>query len=69
MSKQILEPGKYSVITCNECNCKFTFEKIDLDANNQTSCPCCGTLCTASVKTAKVETEETVVETTSIKKK
>lgn len=48
--KQILEPGKYNTLTCSDCGCKFTFDKSDLDENNQTTCPCCDKLLKATVK-------------------
>lgn len=50
MAKTILKPGKYQVITCADCGCEFTFENVDLDDNNKVTCPCCGTLCQATVK-------------------
>ena len=41
MAKQILENGKYNVITCTDCGCKYTFEKVDIRATGAVSCPQC----------------------------
>lgn len=46
---RVLENGKYRVITCT-CGCKYSFDIIDLDENNQVKCPECGILNTANVK-------------------
>lgn len=74
MARQILEHGNYKVAICPDCNCKFTFEIIDVNENNQVACPECDALCSAQVKTANVsvETETPVAEVpvqTATKKK
>ena len=30
MAKRIIENGKYNLITCSECGCKFAFDKVDV---------------------------------------
>ena len=40
MSKRIVEYGNDSLITCNECGCKFVFEKEDIK-DNKVTCPFC----------------------------
>ena len=43
MSKRIIENGKYKVVVCTYCACKFAFDKTDLMANGYITCPQCGT--------------------------
>ena len=42
MAKRIIEYGKYNVITCTECGCKFAFDNIDIETNGTVVCPQCG---------------------------
>lgn len=41
--RQILKYGKYSKITCTECECEYTFSKTDIDEEGNVKCPCCDT--------------------------
>ena len=50
MSKQIIENGKYNIITCSDCGCKFGFEKTDIEESGKVTCPQCGTENTPVVK-------------------
>ena len=38
--KRIIENGKYNIITCSECGCKFSFDVTDIE-NNMVTCPQC----------------------------
>ncbi len=46
---RILENGKYRVVTC-ACNCKYSFDIVDVDENKQVECPECGTKNKVTVK-------------------
>ena len=50
MSKQIIENGKYNIITCSDCGCKFTFDKTDVKENGKVTCPQCNTENTPTTK-------------------
>lgn len=42
--KRILEYGKYNLITCKDCGCKFSFENKDVedkDGKKIVICPLC----------------------------
>lgn len=39
--KRILKYGKYMIITCSKCQCEYTFEETDKDAEGKVECPCC----------------------------
>ena len=41
MSKSIIKNGKYNIITCTECGCEFSFDKIDIESNGNVICPQC----------------------------
>ena len=43
MSKRIIKNGKYNTVVCTYCECKFAFDKTDLEANGNITCPQCGT--------------------------
>jgi PHP family Zn ribbon phosphoesterase len=43
MAKRIIEYGKYNVIKCTECDCKFAFDSTDVEENGNVICPQCGT--------------------------
>lgn len=43
MSKRIIENGIYNIVQCTYCKCKFAFDKTDLEANGNITCPQCGT--------------------------
>lgn len=43
MSKQIIENGKYNIIICSDCGCKFAFEKADIEESGKVICPQCET--------------------------
>jgi DNA-directed RNA polymerase subunit RPC12/RpoP len=43
MAKRIIENGKYNVIKCSGCGCKFAFDSTDKEANGNVTCPQCGT--------------------------
>ena len=45
-----LENGKYNVITCTDCGCKFSFDKADIETNGNVICPQCSTENTPTVK-------------------
>ena len=51
MAKRIIENGKYNKIKCTECECVFSFDKIDIDTDGKVSCPQCDTKNTPTVKT------------------
>ena len=51
MAKCIIENGKYNVVTCTECSCKFAFDSTDLEANGNIICPQCNKENTPTVKT------------------
>jgi PHP family Zn ribbon phosphoesterase len=42
MAKRIIEYGKFNVITCTECACKFAFDSTDVEDNGKVICPQCG---------------------------
>ena len=46
MAKRIIENGKYNVVTCDECGCKFAFDKVDIEYDAEevafVTCPQCG---------------------------
>ena len=44
--KAIIKNGIYNSTKCDTCGCEFTYEPIDV-ANNTTTCPICGSICTA----------------------
>ena len=50
MAKRIIEYGKYNVITCSDCGCKFSFDKVDIEANGTVICPQCTKANTPVVK-------------------
>lgn len=50
MAKRIIENGKYNVITCSDCACKFAFDNTDKEANGNVTCPQCGTENTPTTK-------------------
>ena len=50
MAKRIIENGKYNVITCSDCGCKFAFDKVDLEKDGTVNCPQCDTANTPVVK-------------------
>ena len=50
MAKRVIENGKYNLVVCSDCGCKFAFDKIDVDSNNKITCPQCGTENTVVVK-------------------
>ena len=41
MAKRIIENGKYNVITCSECGCKFAFDNVDVETDGTVTCPQC----------------------------
>jgi uncharacterized Zn finger protein (UPF0148 family) len=43
MAKLIIENGKYNIITCSDCGCKFAFGKTDIEENGKVTCPQCNT--------------------------
>lgn len=51
--KQILKYGKYNVVTCSDCGCEFSFDKVDVKEDGTIECPCCKTQNTAPVKPEK----------------
>lgn len=53
MAKRIIENGKYNVITCSDCGCKFAFDKVDIETNGKVTCPQCDTENTPTVKASK----------------
>ena len=50
MTKSIIENGKYRLITCTDCGCKFSFDKIDIEKDGTVTCPQCGTKNTPTLK-------------------
>ena len=50
IAKRIIENGKYNVITCSDCGCKFAFDKVDLEKDGTVTCPQCATANTPVVK-------------------
>ena len=50
MSKRIIENGKYNVVTCSDCGCKFAFDKVDIAADKTVTCPQCDTVNKATIK-------------------
>ena len=50
MAKRIIENGKYNVITCSECGCKFAFDKADIETDGKVLCPQCEKANTPTVK-------------------
>lgn len=44
---KIIKPGKYHVVTCQECKCEFSYEDEDIlwgdqrDPYKEVECPCC----------------------------
>lgn len=50
MAKRIIENGKYNVITCSDCGCKFAFDKTDVETNGKVTCPQCNTENTPTTK-------------------
>ena len=50
MAKRIIENGKYTVVTCSDCGCKFTFDKVDVETDGTVTCPQCDTINTPTVK-------------------
>lgn len=49
MSKRIIENGKYNLITCSDCGCKFSFDEEDI-INEKVTCPQCNTANTPETK-------------------
>ena len=49
-AKRIIENGKYNVVTCSDCECKFSFDKRDIEANGTVICPQCAKANTPVVK-------------------
>ena len=50
MAKRIIENGKYNMITCSECGCKFAFDKVDVETDGTVTCPQCDKANTPTVK-------------------
>ena len=54
MAKRIIKHGKYNVVTCLECGCEFSFDKVDIieqkDATPCVVCPECNAECTPITK-------------------
>lgn len=54
MAKRIIKHGKYNVVTCLECGCEFSFDKVDViepkDASPCVFCPECSAECTPITK-------------------
>lgn len=54
MAKRIIKHGKYNVVTCIECGCEFSFDKVDIieseEATPYVVCPECGAECTPIIK-------------------
>lgn len=48
--KQILKYGKYNVIKCSDCECEYSFDKVDIAADGTVECPCCHNKNTAPVQ-------------------
>lgn len=46
---RILENGQYRVVKCS-CGCKYSFDSVDINSDNQVPCPECGTMNTVKVK-------------------
>ena len=43
MAKRIIEYGKYNIITCSDCGCKFAFDASDINEVGKVTCPQCDT--------------------------
>ena len=50
MAKRIIEYGKYNVITCTDCGCKFAFDQTDIEESGKVTCPQCSAENTPTVK-------------------
>ena len=50
MAKRIIEYGKYNVITCSDCGCKFAFDSTDVNKDGKVTCPQCDTANTPETK-------------------
>ena len=50
MAKRIIENGKYNVVTCSDCSCKFAFDSIDVETDGTVTCPQCNTVNKATIK-------------------
>lgn len=50
MAKRIIEYGKYNVITCSDCGCKYAFDKVDIEADGTVLCPQCNKANTPVIK-------------------
>ena len=50
MAKRIIENGKYNVIICADCGCKFSFDKTDIESDGKVICPQCDTANTPKIK-------------------
>ena len=50
MAKRIIENGKYNVITCTDCGCKFSFDRVDVEEDGTVTCPQCDTANTPETK-------------------
>ena len=53
MAKRIIENGKYNIITCSDCGCKYAFDSTDIERDEVSAwvtCPQCGNPNTPEVR-------------------
>ena len=46
MAKRIIKYGIYNTAVCDECECEFAFDKVDIEADGTVICPQCGATAT-----------------------
>lgn len=60
MAKRVIKNGKYNIITCSDCGCEFSFDYVDIEADQKVVCPQCKTRNTPTIKNEVQQVAEAV---------